>query len=239
MVPKGVFCALGRPEPSLRLPFRIVTVKLVRGIERRLEKLIESPGRVLGGGVSLAELEARLNRAGDLTLSEGRAGVAVPNRYELTLHPRDARSLPEDVTERLSAGVERNAAERGWRLDGPAEVTIRLDESASRGAIGWSASTEAGELPAWAKLVGESQQLLVRFNRSLIGRDPNCDLVIPHRQVSRVHALIWREGGSALIEDRDSTNGTFLDGFGVPRPTVVKPGTTVTLGPMSFVFDPL
>ncbi|MFQ5967652.1 MAG: FhaA domain-containing protein [Acidimicrobiia bacterium] len=214
-------------------------MRLVRGIERQLERLIESPARVFGGGLSDSELEARLFRAGDLALMTGPTGPTAPNHYELTLHPRDIRSLPNDASRKLAAAVERNAAERGWRLDGPGKVTLRADPTASKGTIGWSTFTVRGEVAPWARLVSSDRTIQIRYNRSLIGRDPDCDLVIPHRQVSRDHALIWREGGSTLIEDRGSTNGTFVDGYGVPRPTVLRPEVTITLGPVSFVFEPL
>lgn len=45
-----------------------------------------------------------------------------------------------------------------------------------------------------------------------IGRDPSCDVVIPHRPVSRKHARISREGRRYRLEDLGSRNGTWLNG---------------------------
>lgn len=45
-----------------------------------------------------------------------------------------------------------------------------------------------------------------------IGREPECDVIIQDRQVSRFHARLTLEDGSTLLEDLGSKNGTYLDG---------------------------
>ena len=45
-----------------------------------------------------------------------------------------------------------------------------------------------------------------------IGRDAECDLVFPERQISRFHARIERDSDGYLIRDMGSKNGTFLNG---------------------------
>lgn len=51
-----------------------------------------------------------------------------------------------------------------------------------------------------------------------IGRDGANDLVIPVQQVSRRHALIWRDSQDHCyyVQDRGSKNGTWVDGVAVP-----------------------
>ena len=51
-------------------------------------------------------------------------------------------------------------------------------------------------------------------NRHLtIGRDDDCDIVIPDRQVSRFHAEVTlNENGDFLLSDLKSKNGTTLNG---------------------------
>ncbi|MCL4251014.1 MAG: FHA domain-containing protein [Anaerolineae bacterium] len=44
------------------------------------------------------------------------------------------------------------------------------------------------------------------------GRGEECDIVLPERQVSRVHIRVYREGEQYFIEDLDSKNGTWLNG---------------------------
>ncbi len=45
-----------------------------------------------------------------------------------------------------------------------------------------------------------------------IGRDPICALVIPDRQVSRIHARLSVTPEGILLEDLGSKNGTFSNG---------------------------
>ncbi len=44
-----------------------------------------------------------------------------------------------------------------------------------------------------------------------IGREDSCDVCLPLHNVSRVHARIIWDHEEHLIEDMDSTNGTFLN----------------------------
>ncbi len=45
-----------------------------------------------------------------------------------------------------------------------------------------------------------------------IGREPECEIVIPDRQVSRLHARLYRVEGGFEIEDLGSKNGTHING---------------------------
>ena len=49
-------------------------------------------------------------------------------------------------------------------------------------------------------------------NSITIGREPECDVVIQDRQVSRYHARLTLENSSTQLEDLGSKNGTFLNG---------------------------
>ncbi len=46
----------------------------------------------------------------------------------------------------------------------------------------------------------------------ILGRDAECDLVFPERQISRFHARVERDSEGYLIRDMGSKNGTFLNG---------------------------
>ncbi len=63
----------------------------------------------------------------------------------------------------------------------------------------------------------------------VLGRDPRCDVVIDHPQVSRTHARITRRDQGWQIEDLDSTNGTFLNGMLLTQPQRLTAGDAVGL----------
>ena len=73
----------------------------------------------------------------------------------------------------------------------------------------------------------------LRGGRLLIGRDMNtCDIVIPdgYRRVSRQHAFIFAENGVVYVEDKASTNGTYVDGVPVGHGTPIEEGQHLLLG---------
>ena len=64
----------------------------------------------------------------------------------------------------------------------------------------------------------------------LAGRDPAADLVIEDPGVSWHHARLVRSGETILLEDLDSTNGTFLNGRRIAGRVPVAVGDFVALG---------
>jgi hypothetical protein len=62
----------------------------------------------------------------------------------------------------------------------------------------------------------------------VLGRDPDCDVVIAVPAVSSRHARLAWQGGQLVIEDLGSANGTWVSGERVQR-VVVKPGADVRL----------
>lgn len=67
-----------------------------------------------------------------------------------------------------------------------------------------------------------------------IGRSSESGLVIRDDYTSTHHARLMLWNDEWVIQDLDSTNGTFLDGTRVTLPTPVTPGSTVTIGTTSF-----
>jgi len=61
----------------------------------------------------------------------------------------------------------------------------------------------------------------------ILGRDADCDIVIPVRQVSRQHARLTLKEEGILVEDLDSKNGTYLNGAPVREPVLLNDGDEV------------
>ena len=55
------------------------------------------------------------------------------------------------------------------------------------------------------------QEIAVEGNRAVLGRHPECDIVLDVGAVSRQHAQILREGDDYYAEDLKSRNGTFVN----------------------------
>lgn len=63
-----------------------------------------------------------------------------------------------------------------------------------------------------------------------IGRHQDCDLVLPHREVSRQHAVIKVRGTTLMYEDGGSSNGSYVNGNRTAH-TVLRVGDKLTIGP--------
>jgi chromosome segregation ATPase len=72
--------------------------------------------------------------------------------------------------------------------------------------------------------------------RTTIGRTPDNDVHIDAEFISRHHAVALRAGAKTVIEDLNSTNGTYVNGQRVNRRTL-KDGDLVTLGKTEFRFS--
>jgi diguanylate cyclase (GGDEF)-like protein len=69
----------------------------------------------------------------------------------------------------------------------------------------------------------------LRRGITTIGRSPTTDINLCDDRVSRVHCTIDWTGDTITIEDKASTNGTFVDSCRVSRATL-SPGMTLQLG---------
>jgi pSer/pThr/pTyr-binding forkhead associated (FHA) protein len=82
-------------------------------------------------------------------------------------------------------------------------------------------------------LVGQSgplngQRWMVR-SKIVVGRDMECDIMIPSRQVSRNHALLTLTESGITIEDLDSKNGTHINGALLEDPVILKDGDVIQI----------
>lgn len=63
-----------------------------------------------------------------------------------------------------------------------------------------------------------------------IGREAGSDVYINDVEVSRRHARLASQFGDYLLEDLESTNGSFVNGQRITGQRILKPGDTVFLG---------
>jgi len=79
---------------------------------------------------------------------------------------------------------------------------------------------------------------LFKVDRDLliIGRNPDCDLVLEPKSVSRRHAAIVRRGSDYLLKDLGSTRGTFVNGQRLTQPVVIRDGCVIQVGELQLAF---
>lgn len=76
----------------------------------------------------------------------------------------------------------------------------------------------------------------VREGTFLIGRLPQCDVVIPSPLVSKQHARLTHLPDGWVLEDCQSTNGTFLNGRRVTARAQALPGDRISFAAFEFLF---
>ncbi|MCI5826584.1 MAG: FHA domain-containing protein [Arcanobacterium sp.] len=64
----------------------------------------------------------------------------------------------------------------------------------------------------------------------LVGRSPDSALVLDDGYASSRHARFFQDGGRVIVEDLNSTNGTWVGGVQIHEPTVLGIGVPVTIG---------
>jgi pSer/pThr/pTyr-binding forkhead associated (FHA) protein len=72
--------------------------------------------------------------------------------------------------------------------------------------------------------------LPLREAGTVIGRNPECALVLDDDFASGRHARIFHRDGAWFVEDLGSTNGTFLGAERLTNPTRVEAGSTLRIG---------
>ena len=64
----------------------------------------------------------------------------------------------------------------------------------------------------------------------VMGRAPECELLLEDTYVSQQHARIFGKNGSWYVEDLGSTNGTFVNDQKLAAPAMVQPGDRIRVG---------
>ncbi len=63
----------------------------------------------------------------------------------------------------------------------------------------------------------------------IIGRSPECDMVIPDRKVSREHARLRKTPDGVVVEDLGSKNGTHVNGSPINDPVLLQDGDVISV----------
>ncbi len=88
-----------------------------------------------------------------------------------------------------------------------------------------------------ALLLMGGKRLVVGPGGVTLGRSRQCDVMVDDPNVSRTHAEIRPRGGSWVLTDLGSTNGSRLNGRRLEEPEVLKPGDEIELGTSVIKFE--
>jgi DNA-binding winged helix-turn-helix (wHTH) protein len=112
---------------------------------------------------------------------------------------------------------------RGYRFAAPVEVVGPPEAAQTHGPVRWWLQWRDAILP-------------LSEGENVVGRHPESDIWLDAASVSRVHARVVIAGGQTTVEDRGSTNGTFVNGSRITSRHPLVDGSTVTFGSEQALF---
>lgn len=230
------FVATGETQPS-------DTARLDTVVARTAEtyrKLLLRDGRLIG---ALLIGERRLARTFK-RLIDLRIDVTPVRARLLDLHFDLA-----DWTERQAARAPRRIGltGTGWAL--PAPPTAGAQPAARPSLVGLAADPAIATAPSIEVAPGRRQPAHLAYDReifpvagerpTIIGRAPDCDIVLPNSSVSRRHAEIAYRADGYVLRDLGSANGTWvgLTRVAADEPQVVRDGELLRFGELFVTFE--
>lgn len=114
-------------------------------------------------------------------------------------------------------------------------LTVEPTARAGRSARAGKSDAAAPDVPAGlTSLViyadGAKPRTLKLAASMVIGRSPDCELLIDDTYASQQHARIFGKNGSWYVEDLGSTNGTYVNDQKLAAPAMIQPGDRVRVG---------
>jgi hypothetical protein len=190
------------------------------------------------------DIASRLVRQVEFLSTETVAGIQVPNDLVVRMNSSDVDAAinRDELIEELVEVVTQTAAERGWRVVGPVRIQIVTSNEIPRGILEAEGLAHRAPLVPWGQLMADdgSAVLDISINRTLIGRALDSDIRVANQEVSRHHAVIFREEGNSMISDLHTANGTFVNGVRIANgPVLVSAGDSIILGNLAFTFRPI
>jgi Protein of unknown function (DUF3662)/Inner membrane component of T3SS, cytoplasmic domain len=210
--------------------------------EERLERLVEGTlAKPFRSNLQPVEIGRRLTREMDLHRRVGVRGLIAPNSFVVTLAPADVdrfANFVDALSRELSDAAREHARLEAYSFVGPVEVEIFEGTSLKAGRFTVVAEVKEGADGGFlAELVmNDGRRVQIGTDPLVIGRLPDCGIVLADTNVSRRHAELRRVGDGVVLTDLGSTNGTRVNGTPVREQTLVS-GDEVSLGSTRLIFE--
>jgi hypothetical protein len=177
----------------------------------------------------------------DLHRRVGVRGLIAPNSFAVTLSPADVNRFAnfiDALSRELSDAAREHARIEGYSFVGPVEVEIFEGSNLKPGRFTVAAEVhESEDGGILAELVlPDGRRLSIGSDALVIGRLPECDVVLSDSNVSRRHAELRRKDDGVFVTDLGSTNGTRVNGTPV-REQLLASGDEVSVGSTKLIFE--
>lgn len=161
---------------------------------------------------SIAELHAEIINTNDALFLEKKSASSSVKVNGLELTGRQAIKANDSIT--IGKVVLELIDSKSLSTNQPKQATLQI----------WSLHSSASWL--------EKQDFIIN-QKTIIGRDPECDICLTLDYLSRKHISLEPLNGKLWIEDLNSSNGTFVNGLRIQK-TELKPGDKIKLDVLTF-----
>lgn len=210
-----------------------------KGVERAVHGVF---AKAFKSEVQPVELASALRREADTSAAVvARDRTLVPNAFLINLGSADYERLTaweDSLVDELAETVTAHARQQRYSFIGPVTVKFEEDEELATGVFTVRGARVKGRVaPATSATATAGHPVLdvdgrkyqLTGTRTVLGRGTEADVVVDDPGVSRQHAEIRLDGGTAVLRDLGSTNGTFVDGERAGTARLVD-GSTITMG---------
>jgi hypothetical protein len=177
----------------------------------------------------------------ETSLTDELAGYLLEHarREQLTLMARPVIEFETDARLGLGEfGIQAGAVQPvPEEQPAAAEPSGRTMVYSSAGRLAEPLEERARSRQQTALLLLEGRRLVVGPAGVSVGRSRECDIVLKDPNVSRKHVEIRPRGGSWVVGDLGSTNGSRINGRPIRGSEVVKPGDEIELGSTRLTFE--
>ncbi|MGH8981579.1 MAG: FhaA domain-containing protein [Acidimicrobiales bacterium] len=210
--------------------------------EERLERLVEGTlAKPFRSNLQPVEIGRRLTREMDLHRRVGVHGIIAPNSFTVTLAAADVdrfSNFVDALSRELADAAREHARTEGYSFVGPVDVQIYEGTRLRAGRFVVTAEVVEGpEGGPLAELVlPDGSHVPIGDGPVVLGRLPECDVVLNDPNVSRRHAEFRHTTDGVVVTDLGSTNGTRVNGLPIREQQLVS-GDEVTVGSTTLVFE--
>jgi hypothetical protein len=210
--------------------------------EQRLERLVEGAfAKAFRSGLQPVEIGRRITREMDLGRRVGVRGLIAPNHFKVNLPSADYErfsSFLDSLARELGDAAREHARTEGYEFMGPVQVEISEDPEMRPNRYSIDSEVREGPdgLPAGSIRLSDGRRITIGAQSLVLGRLPECAVVLNDPNVSRRHAEIRRRGSDVVVVDLGSTNGTRVNGMRV-KEQLLNDGDEIEVGTSTVVFE--
>jgi hypothetical protein len=183
------------------------------------------------GPMQPIEISHRMLREMDLGRRVGVRGLIAPNHFAVSVSREDLdrfEGFTDALVHELAESARQHASNEGYTFAGPVEVELFESKRLKAGRVDIVASFFEGDVRP-SLVLPDGTALSITGTPLVIGRLPECAVVLGDTNISRRHAQVAMDDGAVVVSDLGSTNGTFVNGRRITRATV-RPGDEITVG---------